>query len=78
MENTDGHCEDSIIKEYFLAGFSYAEILGFLSMYHGTELSLRQLHRTIRRLGVFRRKNSDDINTIFIAIKREADTSSSG
>ena len=32
-------------------------------MYHGTELSLRQLHRNLRRLGMFRRKNSDDINT---------------
>ena len=49
----------------------------FLSMYHGIELSLRQLHRNLRHLGMFCRKNSDDINTIIIAIKREADTSSS-
>ena len=46
-------------------------------MYHGVELSLRQLHRNLRHLGMFRRKNSDDINTVIIAIKREADTSSS-
>ena len=78
MENTDDHCKDSIIKEYFLAGFSYTEILAFLSMYYGTELSLRQLHRNLRRLGMFRRKNRDDINTIIIIIKREADTSNSG
>ena len=78
MENTDDHCKDSIIKEYFLARFSYTELLAFLSMYHGIELSLRQLHRNLRRLGMFRRKSSDDINTIIIAIKREADTSSSG
>ena len=26
MENTDGHVKESIIKEYFLAGFSYTEI----------------------------------------------------
>ena len=56
MENTDIHCKDSNIKEYFLAGFSYTEILAFLSMYHGNELSLRQLHRNLRRLGMFRRK----------------------
>ena len=78
MENIDGYCKDSIIKEYFLAGFSYTEILAFFSMYHGIELSLRQLHRNLRCLGMFRRKNSDDINTIIIAVKREADTSSSG
>ena len=78
MENIDGYCKDSIIKEYFLAGFSYTEILAFFSMYHGIELSLRQLHRNVRCLGMFRRKNSDDINTIIIAVKREADTPSCG
>ena len=31
--------------------------------------SLRQLHRHLRRLGMFRRKDSDDINTIIITIK---------
>ena len=41
MENTDGHCKKNIIKEYFLAGFSWVEILAFLSVYHGTEPSLR-------------------------------------
>ena len=78
MENIDGYCKDSIIKEYFLAGFSYTEILAFISMYHGNELLLRQLHRNLRRLGMFRRKNSDDINTITVGVKIEADTSSSG
>ena len=78
MENTDGHCKDSIIKEYFSAGSSYTEMLAFLSMYHGTELSLRLLHRNLRRLGMFRRKRSDDINTIIIQIKREVDTPSFG
>ena len=53
-------------------------IFAFLSMDHGIELSLRQLHRNLKCLGMFRRKNSDDINTIIIAIKREADTSSCG
>ena len=76
MENIDGYCKDSIIKEYFLAGFSYREIL--FSMYHGIELSLRQFHRNLRRLGMFRRKNSDDINTIIVGVKIEADTSRSG
>ena len=47
-------------------------------MDHGIELSLRKLHRNLKCLGMFRRKNSDDINTIIIAIKREADTSSCG
>ena len=47
-------------------------------MYHGIELLLRQLHRNLRRLGMFRRKNSDDINKITTAIKREADKSCSG
>ena len=47
-------------------------------MYHGIEVSLRKPHRNLRRLGMFRRKNSDDINTIIIAIKRKADTLCSG
>ena len=46
---------DSIIKSYFLLGFQYCEILAFLSSLHGIQLSLRQLKRVLRRMGLQRR-----------------------
>ena len=77
MEQASFRNRHAIIKNYFSAGFSYQEILAFLSSHHGLEISLRQLHRYLRRLGLFRRRNKDDLNNVILKMKREISSSSS-
>ena len=77
MEQANFCNEDAIIKNYFSAGFSYQEILVLLSLHHGLEISLRQLHRYLRRLGLLRRRNKDDLNIVNLKMKREISSSSS-
>ena len=77
MEQANFRNKDVIIKNYFSSGFSYQEILAFLSLHHGLEISLRQLHRYLRRLGLFRRRNKDDLNIVILKMKREISSSSS-
>ena len=39
-----------LLRKYFNLGFSYMEILVFLSKFHGIMLSLRQLKRLLRAM----------------------------
>lgn len=64
----NGRKED-IIKNYFLAGFSYQEILVFLSEYHDIRLSLRRLHRILRSQSLYRRRRKAPINHVIDALK---------
>ena len=77
MEQANFRNRRAVIKNYFSVGFSYQEILAFLSSHHGLEISLRQLHRYLRRLGLFRRRNNDDLNNVILKMKREISSSSS-
>ena len=44
------NCEsEAIIKDYFLRGLSYKEILEILEIFYAVPLSLRQLHRILRK-----------------------------
>lgn len=52
---TNSLSRDEIITSYFRCGYSYKLILCFLFGLHGIHLSLRQLKRILRRLGLRRR-----------------------
>ena len=77
MEQANFRSKDAIIKNYSSTGFSYQEILAFLSLHHGLEIFLRQLYRYLRCLGLFRRRNKDDLNIVILKMKREISSSSS-
>ena len=61
--------EEDVIKRYLYDGYSYCEILCFLAKYHNISISLRQLHRILRKYGLFRRKNYSSLNQIILALK---------
>ena len=77
MEQSNFRSKDGIIKNYFSSEFSYQEILAFLSMHYRLEISLRQLHRYLRQLGLFHRRSKDDLNIVILKVKREISSSSS-
>lgn len=52
---TSSLSRDEVITLYFRCGYSYKLILCFLFALHGIYLSLRQLKRILRRLGLRRR-----------------------
>lgn len=47
---------NNLIKTYFLCGLNHSEILASLQTNDGISLSLRQLRRLLRQLGLFRRR----------------------
>ena len=50
-----GSPKESLICSYFLAGFPYKDILQFLLTYHNIELTMRHLHRILRKQKLFRK-----------------------
>ena len=46
-------------------------------MYHGIQITLRQLNRILRKLGLFRRKFKVSIDSVISAIQTELPSSSS-
>ena len=62
---------NDIIDLYFSLSLAYSEILAFLLCSHGTEISLRQLKRVLRRQGLRRRNDHSDIREILNAIEDE-------
>lgn len=67
----DEMSREQIIEHYFSFGFSYAEILVFLLSFHAIPLSLAQLKRILRSLGLYRRKGHSDIETVVSTIETE-------
>ena len=57
------------IEKYFYDGYSYLEIIKILSKYHDISISLRQLHRILRNLGLFRRKQHSNVNGILLVLR---------
>ena len=68
---------EEIITHYFHSGLSYTEIISFLFVYHGIQITLRQLNRILRKLGLFRRKFKASITSVISAIQTELESSSS-
>ena len=71
MENSS---REEIITHYFHSGLSYTEIISFLFVYHG--ITLRQLNRILRKLGLCRRKFKASITSVISAIEAELVSSS--
>lgn len=68
---------DQIIESYFYRGFSYKEILCLLESQHGIKLSNRQLHRVLRRLSLYRRREKTSINDVIDGVSKELEGSGS-
>lgn len=51
----EGGSRDHLVRQYFCAGHKYKTILQFLRSVHGFTLSIRQLKRILKRLGLRRR-----------------------
>ena len=61
--------EEDAIKRYLYDGYSCYEIFCFPEKYHNISISLRQLHRILRKYGLFRRKNYSSMNEIILALR---------
>ena len=55
---------DELLKYYFQKGFSYKNMLLFLSKYHDTEMSMRSLQQRLHDMGLKRRNISYKIQEI--------------
>ena len=75
--NMENSSREEIITHYFHSGLSYTEIISFLFVYHGILITLRQLNRVLRKLGLFRRKFKASITSNISAIQTEQVSSSS-
>lgn len=62
---------NDIIVTYFTSGMPYAEIVHFLRLYHGYNLSIRQLNRILRNLGLHRRGNRSSINDVLLFVQEK-------
>ena len=65
------------IEKYFDDGYTYLEILKFISKYYDISSSLRQLYRILRNLGLFRRKQHPNANEILLVLRYMLKDSSS-
>ena len=71
---------EGIIKDYFNLGYDYKEILKSLEQIHGISISLRTLHRTLRRNGLYRKLHQSSFGEViqYIAEQLEGSGSSVG
>ena len=75
---TENSSREEIITNYFYSRLSYTEIISFLFTYHGIQITLRQLNRILRKLGLFRSKFKASITSVISAIQTELASSSFG
>ena len=70
---TSGNSDrNSLIECYFNLGLDYSEILSFLLLVHGIQLSIRQLKRVLFSKGLRRRRNHSQPQEIIAAIQKES------
>lgn len=70
--NTLTHLDrNSLIEHYFHLGFDYSEILGFLLLCHGIQISLRQLKRILSAKGLYRRRDYSSPVDVITAVERD-------
>ena len=70
-----GKSGEEIVKHYFLAGFSFGEILEFLKCYHNVNITLRQLNRILRKNSLYRRHMKTSLNAVIMKIKERLERS---
>ena len=67
---------DEVIQQYFKGGLSDNEILSVLSAHHNLSLSISQLKRLFKKLGLSRRKPKSSINDFLPFVINELESSS--
>ena len=75
--NMEKSSREEIITHYFHRGLSNPKIISFLFVYHGIQVTLRQLNCILRKLGLTRRKFKVSITSVITAIWTELASSSS-
>ena len=68
---------EDLIKHYFLSGYSYEEIRNTLESVHDIQLSIRQINRILRTLGLYRRRNHISPREALQAVSVELNSSAS-
>ena len=72
-----GLSKEKIIHAYFLAGFPYRDILEFLLLFHNIKMTLRQLHRVLRKKNLFRKNKNTSTKEIVNSVAEEIKESGS-
>ena len=62
---------NTLILQYFNLGMKFAEIVAFLSAYHGITLSVRQLKRVLKHLNRSRRISKSSLDEVIETIEEE-------
>jgi len=62
---------DQLVEQYFNLGLNYSEILAFLCVIHGIQLSLRQLKRLLFKKRLTRRKHHSEPDEVVNAVEKE-------
>ena len=61
---------NNVIQRYFEQGLQYSEIVDLINNNYNEALSLRQLHRILRQLNLYRRKHKTNINEVITSINQ--------
>ena len=61
--------EESLIRQYFVNGYTYKDIRAFLEIKHGIILSEDQLQARLKRLGLKRRGDESCLEEVEAAIQ---------
>lgn len=62
--------KEGLARYYFQAGYSYQEIITFMLLYHGISVSVRHLHRLLRKNQLFRRFNHTSVNNVIMEVRK--------
>ena len=62
---------NSLTEHHFHHGFDYHEILGFLLLCHGIQISLCQLKQILNATGLYRRRAYSSRINVITAVERE-------
>eukprot|EP00111_Clytia_hemisphaerica_P011824 TCONS_00034751-protein len=68
---------ENLVVQYFNRGYDYEEILLSLTELHSITISIRKLHRILRRLNLYRRKHGSDTRLVISFINRQLEGSGS-
>ena len=71
MDFDNEQAKINVIQQYFKSNFSYAEIIYFLEKFHGFQITVRHLHRILRKNGLSRRKEKTCLVTVICISKHE-------
>ena len=63
---------NSLVERYFHEDYTQAEIIGFLSLRHGHEMSFRTLQRILRNKGLRRQGHKSDRGEVIDAVDKTA------